>query len=347
MTTADIVLPPIDDLHVHLRQGDMMRAVAKSVTKGGANRVLVMPNLNPPITTVDQAITYRAELERANPEVEQYFMTLYLSSSLTVHELLNAKSQGIIGVKSYPKGVTTGSEGGIEDYQVYYPIFAEMEKLGLSLHLHGEVPNACVMDAEKEFVEENLFKLHHAFPQLKIVLEHVTTAEAIDAVIQCGPTVAATITVHHLDLTISDVVGNNVNFCKPVAKTIRDRAAIRNAVKSGNPKFFLGSDSAPHPLKSKASHCCAPAGIFTQDHLAVYLADAFDRLGCLVRLENFACVYGAQFLGLPPTQQSRPTSIWKRTCVIPQLFEVGDNQGSSVVPYRAGETLMYSLESGI
>lgn len=322
-----------------------MHAFAKSVTRGGAGRVLVMPNLTPPVTTVARAIEYRDEILAANPAIEALYMTLYLSPELTVDELHLAKKNGIVGVKSYPKGVTTGSEHGVEGYEVYYAIFAEMEKIGLSLHLHGEVPNACVMDAEEQFVKGNLMALHKRFPNLRIVLEHVTTAAAIETVLACGPTVAATITVHHIDLTISDVVGNNINFCKPVAKLDRDRQAIREIIRSGNEKFYLGSDSAPHPLKSKSTHCCAPAGIFTQEYLSLYLADAFDRLGCLEKLENFACVYGRRFMGIGKPTSTETIRIVKEPFTVPPLFEVGDAVGTQVIPYRAGETLMYSFAS--
>ena len=258
-----VTLPLIDDLLVHLRQGAMMGLVAPTVRGGGVGRVLVMPNLTPPITSVAMAKAYRAELQKIDSEID-YLMTLFLSPAIAPEDLRNARSEAnVVGLKSYPKGVTTGSDSGVENYEIYFPIFAEMEKLGLSLHLHGELPNTCVMKAEELFLT-HLSRIHGAFPNLKIVLEHVTSAAAIQAVLACGPSVAATITIHHLDLTISDVVGNNTNFCKPVAKLDSDRAAIRAIVASGNPKFFFGSDSAPHPVGDKTKACCAPAGIFTQ-----------------------------------------------------------------------------------
>jgi|LauGreDrversion4_2_1035121.scaffolds.fasta_scaffold88451_2 dihydroorotase len=337
-----ITLPLLDDLHVHLRQGDMMQAVVPCISEGGVGRVLVMPNLSPPITTVELAIEYRKKLTEINPNCE-YFMTLFLNRGLleNLDSLDNARQAGVVGIKSYPKGVTTGSDSGVESYDVYYPIFSRMEQVGLSLHFHGEVPNTCVMKAEEQFIE-NLFIIHEKFPRLKIVLEHVTTAAAIEAVKKCGPTVAATITVHHLDLTISDVVGNNVNFCKPVAKFESDRDAIRSVVREGNGKFFLGSDSAPHSAKSKSTHCCAPAGIFTQPLIAQYLADAFDRLGCLEHLEKFACETGSIFLGLPPRERDTKVTIVPEPCVVPDKFVVGEDD--YVIPYRAGQVLKYSIK---
>jgi dihydroorotase len=334
-----ITIPLIDDLHVHLRQGEMMEAVVPSIAQGGVGRVLVMPNLSPPVTTVAQAVEYRDKLKEILPSVE-YFMTLYLSPAIRVEELRNAKNAGVVGVKSYPKGVTTGSDVGVEDYEVYFPIFAEMEKLGLSLHLHGEVPNTCVMRAEELFLTQ-LFKIHSAFPRLKIVLEHVTTEAAVNAVLACGPTVGATVTIHHMDLTISDVVGNNVNFCKPVAKLESDRKAIRDIVRSGNKKFFLGSDSAPHLLTNKKNHCGCPAGIFTQPYIAQYLADCFDRFNCLEHLESFACKNGAAFLGLPPRESTKTITLEKKPFKVAESFQVGNN---CIFPYKAGQELSHSIK---
>lgn len=338
-----IRIPLIDDMHVHLRQGAMMEAVVPSIRKGGVGRVLVMPNLSPPVTCAEMARNYRNELVKIDPQI-QYFMTLFLSPSLTVEELREAKATAnVIGVKSYPRGVTTGSESGVEDYAVYFPLFAEMEKLDMSLHLHGEVPNMNVMKAEEEFLS-NLIKIHLAFPKLRIVLEHVTTAAAIETVLACGPSVAATITVHHIDLTISDVVGNNINFCKPVAKHESDREAIRDAIRSGNEKFFLGSDSAPHLLSKKSTHCSCPAGIFTQPYIAQYLADAFDRLGCMELLEAFACKSGAKFLKLGPRKcDDRKITLERTPMKVESRFPVpGEN--ADIYPFRADETLLYSLK---
>jgi len=338
----EMKIPLLDDLHVHLRQGDLMKSVVPSISQGGVGRVLVMPNLSPPIATVQQAIDYRKELIELNPKV-QYFMTLYLSPEISVADLQIAKQNNVIGVKSYPRGVTTGSDAGVENYDIYFPIFEEMERLGLSLHFHGEVPNACVLKAEEMFIE-NLFIIHEKFPILKIVLEHVTTEAAVNAVLACGSNVAATITVHHLDLVISDVVGNNVNFCKPVAKHESDRSALRRIVQSGNPKFFLGSDSAPHLLQSKQKHVGCPAGIFTQPLVAQYLADCFKRLSCLDKLRNFACEFGAAFLGLPKRENGEEVlHLLEKETIVPSLWPVGQEKGSAVYMYRAGERLQYSI----
>ena len=318
-----------------------MRSLVPSVKQGGCARVIVMPNLSPPITSSVQALDYWQHLTSIAPDVT-FLMTLYLCDTITKDDLLAARdSAHVIGVKSYPKGVTTGSEAGVEDYSKFYHIFEAMQDLGLSLHLHGEVPGRSVLTAEQEFLPE-LIKIHSAFPNLKIVLEHVSSAAAVEAVKNCGPSVAATITVHHLDLTVDQVLGNSVNFCKPVAKLDTDRDALREVVKSGNPKFFLGSDSAPHP-KSKKGGCCAAAGIFTQPWLLAYLADTLERIGCLPRLFDFACNFGSAFFGLTPHSQISLRLV-RRKFLVPDLFEC-DGGLEPVIPYRAGETLAFTLEN--
>eukprot|EP00128_Syssomonas_multiformis_P007862 Colp12_sorted_trinity150504_noHs@33988 len=240
-----LVLPLASDMHTHLRQNVLANMVVPLVRQGGIGRVLVMPNLQPPVYTVDEALKYKSELEALDPSVD-YRMTLYLSAKLTPEEVKKAAASGIAGVKSYPKGVTTNSESGIESYTTYYPVFKAMEEHGIVLNLHGEVPsnhskNICVLNAEHHFLE-HLEQLHKDFPKLKIVLEHVTTAAAVEKVKSLGETVASTITAHHLDLTVDDWAGKNHNFCKPVAKFPSDRDALRSVVIEGHPRFFLGSD---------------------------------------------------------------------------------------------------------
>jgi dihydroorotase len=334
--TDTLTLPAADDLHVHLRQGDLARLVAPAVRAGGAGRVLVMPNLKPPVTSTERAVAYRRELEALAPGV-RFLMTLYLSPDLTADEVRRAAAAGIVAVKSYPRGVTTNSDGGIESYENYHHIFAAMQDAGLVLCLHGEVPSdhergICVLNAEERFLD-HLRSLHRAFPRLRIVLEHVTTAAAVDCVRSLGDTVAATITVHHLDLTVDHWAGRNHNFCKPVAKYPSDRAALRAVLREGHPRFFLGSDSAPHPRHDK-ENACACAGVYTQPLLLAYLADACDRFGCLERLEAFACRHGAAFYGLPPATGT--VTLERRPCTVPLAY-------GPVVPFRAGETLAWSV----
>jgi len=298
---ASITVKGPADFHVHLRQGEFSKLVTPHVRMGGFTLAYVMPNLKPPVTTTEQALAYKAELQKIDPNVE-YLMTLYLSPDLTPDEVRKAKKAGIVGVKSYPRGVTTNSEGGIESYEVYYPVFEVMEQEDLVLNLHGEIPsdadaNVCVLNAERAFLP-HLHKIHERFPKLRIVLEHATTRAAVEAVKACGPTVACTITAHHIALTVDDWAGQAWNFCKPVAKYPDDRQALREVIKSGHPRFFLGSDSAPHPphMKSTATpiQSCA-AGVYTSPILLPFVAHLLESFGALDRLEGFVSTFGRSF----------------------------------------------------
>ncbi|KAJ6599335.1 hypothetical protein DFH09DRAFT_1243722 [Mycena vulgaris] len=298
---AEISVSSPADFHVHLRQGKLAALVTPHVRRGGFALAYVMPNLKPPITTTAQALAYKAELEAIDPTVE-YLMTLYLSPDLTPDEIVRAKEAGIVGVKSYPRGVTTNSDGGIESYEMYYPVFEAMQRVDMVLNLHGEVPsdpttNIHVLNAEPQFLP-HLYSLHKAFPRLRIVLEHATTRAAISAVKACGPTVACTITAHHLALTVDDWAGQSFNFCKPVAKFPDDREALREVIKEAHPRFFLGSDSAPHPAHSKSTSTptqgCA-AGIYTSPILLPLVAHLLESFGALDKLDGFASTFGRHF----------------------------------------------------
>ncbi|KAJ1550606.1 Dihydroorotase, partial [Cladochytrium tenue] len=224
----------VDDLHVHLRQGALMRAVTPLLEAAGVRTALVMPNLRPPITSTAQALAYRDQLQALAPSV-LFLMTLYLTPELTPDEVRKAAAAGIVGVKSYPRGVTTNSDSGIEDYDRYFPVFEAMQDAGLVLNLHGEVPSdadkgTCVLNAEERFLPQ-LERLHARFPRLRIVLEHASTRAAVDAVRRLGDTVAASITLHHLDLVVDHWAADPHNYCKPVAKFPDDRDALREVIK--------------------------------------------------------------------------------------------------------------------
>lgn len=333
-----ITMPRADDYHTHLRQDDMLELVTPLTAAGGVGRCIVMPNTVPPITTVDALKNYRALLSASTPDID-YLMTLYLCPALNRDLLVAAKSQGLIGVKCYPQGVTTNAQWGVAELHRYDELFAVMEKEEIALLLHGEAPSSaiddiCILNAESRFLPE-LERIHIKFPQLRIVLEHVTTREAVEFVQSLGETVAATITAHHLCLTVDDWAGKNHNFCKPVAKYPHDRDALRAVVASGDPKFFLGSDSAPHPRSAKES-ACGCAGVFTAPLLLPYLADTFESMGCLERLVPFCCQFGHQFYGLDaPTGMIQ---LERKECIVPAEY-------GGVVPFRAGEMLRWQIVS--
>ncbi|KAF8901673.1 hypothetical protein CPB84DRAFT_1777174 [Gymnopilus junonius] len=338
------------DFHVHLRQGSISKLIVPHVRQGGFNLAYVMPNLKPPITTTERALEYKAELQKIDPNVE-YLMTLYLSPDLTPDEIRKAKKAGIIGVKSYPRGVTTNSDGGIESYETYYPIFEAMQEVDLVLNLHGEVPsdanaNIHVLNAEPTFLP-HLFKLHKAFPSLRIVLEHATTRAAVEAVKTCGPTVACTITAHHLALTVDDWAGQSWNFCKPVAKYPDDRQALRDVVKEGHPRFFLGSDSAPHPPHAKSTstpaHACA-AGVYTSPILLPLAAHLLESFGALNQLKGFVSGHGRAFYGQPAEQHLNQRLVTLRKTSTKKLVD-GEYilENESLVPFWAGKEIGWEI----
>ncbi|KAI8638795.1 dihydroorotase, homodimeric type [Parasitella parasitica] len=350
--TTSITIPSASDFHLHLRQGDMMRMVTPKVEEGGVSLAYIMPNLQPPIKNTEEALAYKAELEALAPNVT-FYMTLYLSPDLTADEVRKAAKAGIAGVKSYPRGVTTNSENGIENYQVYYPVFKAMEDEGLVLNLHGECPSdnnsdICVMNAEEKFLPE-LKKLHEAFPKLKIVLEHATSKAAVDMVKSLGDTVGCTITVHHLQLIVDDWAGQAHHFCKPVAKYPHDREALREVVKSGHPRFFLGTDSAPHPVAAKEG-ARSNAGVFTTPLVLPYLAKIFEEIGCLEKLENFACHFGKKFYGLsqkPGFENKTVTLVKETNIVVPQQYEISASNADlgAVVPFYANRDIGWKISS--
>ncbi|KAJ1530049.1 hypothetical protein HK096_008745, partial [Nowakowskiella sp. JEL0078] len=280
------------------------------------------------------------------PGVE-FLMTLYLSPDLTQDEIVRAKESGVIyGVKSYPRGVTTNSDNGIESYTAYYHVFAAMEKAGLVLNLHGEIPSdpsndICVLNAEERFLT-HLKKLHEDFPKLKIVLEHATTKAAVDMVKSLGDTVGCSITVHHLQLIVDDWAGKPHNFCKPVAKFPYDRQALRDIISQGHPRFFMGSDSAPHQRNKKESSVCA-AGVFTTPFLLQYLATILDSFGALDKLHGFACSNGRRFYGLAVGAGDFVGGLKKLPMTVPKEIEYVDEDGSrqTVVPFMADQDLSF------
>ncbi|RUP49075.1 dihydroorotase, homodimeric type [Jimgerdemannia flammicorona] len=355
MPANEITLPTASDFHIHLRQDAMMRMVVPRVAEGGVSLAYVMPNLRPPITSTEQALTYKAHLEKLAPNVT-FLMTLFLSPDLTPDEVRRAKQAGIVGVKSYPRGVTTNSDSGIESYEIYYPVFKVMEEEGLVLNLHGEIPSddekdVCFMNAEEKFLP-HLAQLHADFPKLKIVLEHATSKAAVDMVKSLGDTVACTITVHHLELIVDDWAGQAHHFCKPVAKYPHDRKALRDVVAEGHSRFFLGTDSAPHPHTAKET-AHAHAGVFTTPLVLPYLATILDSFGALDRLQGFACEFGKRFYGVVEKDGhgGRTVTLKRTSFAVPQTYNfeadvVVGTEAGGVVPFWAGKEVGWRIVKG-
>ncbi|NJC85222.1 dihydroorotase [Planosporangium mesophilum] len=294
-----------DDFHLHLRQHDMLRAVLPATGRHFA-RALVMPNTDPPVADADALARYRSEIVSANEWPFEPLMTIKLTAGTGDKTVRLAGEAGAVAAKLYPRGVTTNSADGVDEVDDLYPAFAAMVDVGMVLCVHGESPDAFCLDREEAFLSAVLPRITSEFPTLRVVVEHASTAAAVrwvrDHRDRTGTsTVAATITVHHLLLTLDDVIGDLLSphhFCKPVAKRPEDRAALVEAATSGDPAFFLGTDSAPHAREAKecASGC---AGVFTAPVALPVLAQVFESAGALDRLERFTSVAGAHFYGLP------------------------------------------------
>ncbi|KAF6230591.1 hypothetical protein HO173_011128 [Letharia columbiana] len=343
---SSLRLPAGADFHVHLRDGPMMELVVPTIRRGGIDLVYVMPNLNPPITNVQQCLDYQTRLQAMEPNV-RFLMSLYLNSSITPATIYEAKRAGIVGVKMYPANVTTGSSQGVTDYAAFYPVLAEMERQDMILNLHGECPSVgdvTVMSAESAFLPI-LSDYHTRFPRLRIVLEHLSTAAAVSAVAACGETVAASITSHHLSLIVDDWQNDVHCNCKPVAKLPSDRAALLRAAISGNPKFFFGSDSAPHPIAAKKGGDKIAAGVFTQPYTTQSVVDALEKAvewGVLKdedvtveRLKGFMGDFGRRFYKV----ESEPRGEIELRRGEDRIMDVlqNDDQSVQVVPFRRGE----------
>jgi dihydroorotase len=333
-----------DDWHVHLRDGAALAAVLPDTARQFA-RAIVMPNLKPPVTTVEQARAYRDRIVQALPAGVRFepLMTLYLTDLTAPAEIAKAKAAGFVhAVKYYPAGATTNSESGVTDLKHVVPVLAEMEKQEMPLQLHGEVtdPGVDVFDRERVFIERHLVPLTRQFPALRMVLEHVTTREGIDFVKQAPPNIAATITAHHLLLNRNAMFAGGVRphaYCLPVLKREPHRQALIEAATSGNPKFFLGTDSAPHGRRAKETSCGC-AGIYTAHAALELYAEVFEKAGALDKLEAFASYHGADFYRLPRNQEK--ITLQKESWQVPADLPLGDDR---LVPLRAGETAGWRL----
>ena len=325
-----------DDWHVHLRDGAMLAAVAGHTARTFA-RAIVMPNLQPPVTTVAAASAYRARILAALPEGVDFtpLMTCYLTDDADPAEVVRGHAEGVwAACKLYPAGATTNSAHGVTDLAAIHPVLEAMQRAGMPLLIHGEVtdPEVDIFDREAVFIDRVLTPLLADFPALKVVLEHITTAEAAQFVAAGDARLAATITPQHLLLGRNALFDGGLRphaYCLPVLKRERHRLAVRAAAVSGSPRFFLGTDSAPHEVARKEA-ACGCAGIFNAPHALECYAQVFDEEGALDRLEGFASEHGARFYGLPLNVGT--VTLERGATVVAE--RVGD-----VVPFRAGETL--------
>ena len=347
MQTLTLTRP--DDWHLHLRDGAALAAVLPDTARRFA-RAIVMPNLKPPVTTVEQAAAYRDRILAALPAGLRFepLMTLYLTDNTAPGEIDKAKASGFVhAVKLYPAGATTNSDAGVTDLGKCAATLARMEKLGLPLLVHGEAtdPAVDVFDREAVFIERVLAPLLKDFPGLKLVLEHITTKDGAEFVAAAGANVAATITAHHLLMNRNAIFAGGIrphHYCLPVLKREVHRQALVAAAVSSNPKFFLGTDSAPHGRSTKEA-ACGCAGCYTA-HAGIELyAEAFEAAGALDKLEAFASFYGADFYGLP-RNSDRITLEQQAWSVPATLPYTGDD---TLVPLRAGETVGWQLKENV
>ena len=333
-----------DDWHLHVRDGSALGSVVPDTARRFA-RAIIMPNLRPPVTTTEQALAYRDRVRAAVPAGVAFepLMTLYLTDDTPAEEIRRARDSGAVrAVKLYPAGATTNSASGVTDIERTYPALEAMEALGLPLLVHGEVtdPQIDIFDREAAFIERRLAPLLERFPALRVVFEHITTTQAVDFVRAAGDNVAATITVHHLLYNRNAILAGGIRphlYCLPVLKRETHRQALLAAATGGEARFFLGTDSAPHPRGAKES-ACGCAGIYTA-HAAIELyAEVFEQAGALDRLEAFASHHGADFYRLARNTQT--ITLEKRPWQVPQEQRLGEE---SLVPLRAGETVAWRL----
>ena len=344
MTTDRLTLTRPDDWHLHLRDGDMLRDVLPDTARQ-MGRAIVMPNLVPPVVTTDDAAAYRERILAALPAGAAFepLMTLYLTEGTTPAEIERAKASGFVhGVKLYPAHATTNSSHGVTDLRRCDATLDAMQRVGLPLLVHGEVtdPDVDVFDREAVFIERVLAPLVRDFPELRVVLEHATTSAAVEFVEAAPANIAATITAHHLLLNRNAIFAGGLrphHYCLPVLKRELHRQALVKAATSGSAKFFLGTDSAPHPKHAKESGCGC-AGIYTA-HAAIELyAEVFDAAGALDRLEAFASFNGPAFYGLP--RNAGTITLLREAVPVPETVGRG---GQELVPFRAGATVGWRL----
>ena len=337
----EIIRP--DDWHLHLRSGAALKSVAK-FSAAQMGRAIIMPNLTPPVIDAARAANYRAEIMAALPMGSEFepLMVLYLTDNTTVENIKQAFHNGVVAAKFYPAGATTNADSGVSDIAKIYPALGAMQKHGMPLLVHGEVtrPEIDIFDREAAFIDEVLSQVVGDFADLKIVFEHITTKDAVDFVLASSANIGATITPHHLLANRNDMLAGGIKphyYCLPVLKRNTHQQALIAAATSGNPKFFLGTDSAPHAKADKESSCGC-AGILNA-HCAIELyAMAFEAAAALDKLEGFASKFGADFYTLPHNTDS--IKLKKQDWIVPDSYPFAD---SSIVPFMAGKMISWQL----
>lgn len=333
-----------DDWHVHLRDGDMLRSVANYTARQFA-RAIVMPNLSPPVTDSASAAAYRDRILAAVPEHAGFtpLMTCYLTDTSDAVDIVQGFEGGVFtAAKLYPANATTNSAHGVTDVANIMPVLERMQDIGMPLLIHGEVTDADVdvFDREAVFIERTLSKIVNQLPALKVVFEHITTADAVEFVNAAGPNVGATITPQHLHINRNAMFQGGIRphaYCLPVAKREQHRLALRKAATSGSPKYFLGTDSAPHEIHAKES-ACGCAGIFNAPYALESYTTVFEEEGALDKLEGFASEHGPNFYGLPLNEGT--VTLKRSATTVPDNIEAG---GATIVPFHAGQELQWRL----
>ena len=339
--TLTITAP--DDWHIHLRDGEALKYTVPHAA-AQFRRVIVMPNLVPPVLNAEQALAYKGRILANSPQGKAFepLMVLYLTDNTSREDIVEARSAGIVACKLYPAGATTNSDSGVTSIDKIYPVLEQMQELGIKLLIHGEVTDSHIdiFDREAVFIERVLTRIVADFPALKVVLEHVTTKDAVQFVESRNENVAATITAHHLLFNRNHMLAGGVRphyYCLPILKRQGHQQALINAAISGSPKFFLGTDSAPH-AKSKKETACGCAGSYTAFAAIELYAEVFEQAGELHRLEGFASHFGAGFYGLP--RNTGIVTLEKSPWQVPSEFNFGDD---TLVPVKAGETLHWRI----